>query len=135
MMNILIFCSILLFSTAHASEVDMRSALREGSYVCWYANKSYGDYIHASDYNHKGEKIDWEGYTCASYSFPIGTRLKIIHKNKSVIVTVNDKGGHKDPTKHKRPIICELTPAAFRALTSLREGKVKVKIVKVEKGE
>lgn len=39
-----------------------------------------------------GKKFNPNAYTAAHRSLPFGTRLKVTHKGKSVIVVVNDRG-------------------------------------------
>ena len=117
------------FQSAYPSEV------RQGSYVCWYGPASM-DQIHGrkyGDYTYRGERIDWQANTCASYSFKQGTKLRIWYKKRYVDVTVTDKGGHRRPEQHFKPIILELTPAAFKVLSPLKSGKLKVKIIKLDR--
>ena len=110
--------------------------IRQGSYVVWYGNVEHGDRIHGNrygDYNFRGEKIDWNGYTAASYSFKQNTKVRIFYKNRYIDIIINDKGGHKNPQRHRKPIILELTPRAFKDLTgNLKLGKVKVRVIKLK---
>ena len=39
-----------------------------------------------------GQKFDQEAMTAAHLTLPFGTRLKVTHEGKSVVVTVNDRG-------------------------------------------
>ena len=61
-----------------------------------------------------------DSLTCAHRTFPFGTRLKVrnLRTNKSVIVTVTDRG------PFKRGIMLDLSRAAAYALEMLYSGVV-----------
>jgi len=65
--------------------------------------------------------------TCASWNYPLGTRLLVRHKNRSVIVTVTDRGPAR---RLKREI--DLSWAAFKALADPKVGLISVTIEKVK---
>lgn len=71
-----------------------------------------------------GEVYDSARYTAAHKTLPFGTKLKVtnLQNDKSVVVTVNDRGPH-----HKNRII-DLSKAAARELGFLNRGTTKVKI-------
>jgi len=67
--------------------------------------------------------------TCASNDYKIGDILEItnIKNGKSVIVKVNDSGAFKRGT-------LDLTKGAFSKLASLKSGRIKVKVRKINHG-
>lgn len=67
----------------------------------------------------------YRGYrnTCASNKYRLGTRLKVtnIENNKSVIVSVNDRGNFS----HRN---VDLSLRAFETISKRSKGRIKVKI-------
>jgi rare lipoprotein A len=57
-----------------------------------------------------GQRFDENAMTCAHRSLPFGTKLRITHGSRSVIVTVNDRG----PFVHGR--VLDLSTGAARAV-------------------
>lgn len=72
------------------------------------------------------------GLTCASWDYPLGTRLKVteIHNHLSVIVTVNDRGPARRLYRQGRKI--DLSQSAFEKLDGLALGLAEVTIEKVK---
>jgi rare lipoprotein A len=66
----------------------------------------------------------------ASWDYPLGTKLKIIHAEKSVIVEVTDRGGEHSLLHFGRTI--DLSRSAFSSLANPRAGSIRVKIVRVQ---
>lgn len=66
----------------------------------------------------------------ASVDFPKNTKLKVINllNNKEVIVVVKDYG--PDKSKHPDRVV-DLSKPAFKAISALSAGVVKVKVVKI----
>jgi rare lipoprotein A len=71
-----------------------------------------------------GEPYDPDAMTCAYWRLPFGTRLRIQHGEKEVIVTVTDRG----PGKYRDSRLIDLSRAAFAALAPLEEGIIKVTV-------
>lgn len=67
--------------------------------------------------------------TCATWFYPIGTRLLVENyaNGKSVIVRVNDRGPNEQLLINKSRII-DLSPSAFKAISSLSKGEISVGI-------
>lgn len=63
-----------------------------------------------------GQRFDQSKLTCAHRSLPFGTKLRVTHGNRSVIVTVNDRG------PYVRGRILDLSTAAARAVGLTDEG-------------
>lgn len=67
-----------------------------------------------------GERFDTYSMTTAHRSLPFGTRLKVTHNGRSVIVRVNDRG----PFVAGREL--DLSYAAFTALAPSSRGHINV---------
>lgn len=75
-----------------------------------------------------GKPYRHRNYTCASWDYPLGTRLWVSYNPEPtyyrwVIVTVTDRG----PKKSLGPRI-DLSKDAFRRLENLREGIINVTV-------
>jgi peptidoglycan lytic transglycosylase len=72
-----------------------------------------------------GQRFNQEAMTAAHRSLPFGTKLRVTHGGRSVIVTINDRG----PFVHGR--VLDLSTGAARAigLTSAGVGRVVAEVV------
>jgi rare lipoprotein A len=70
-----------------------------------------------------GERFNENAMTCAHRSLPFGTKLRVTHGGRSVVVTVNDRG----PFVHGR--VLDLSTAAARALGIDGLGTVTAEVV------
>jgi rare lipoprotein A len=72
-----------------------------------------------------GAHFNQNAMTCAHRSLPFGTRLRVTHGGRSVVVTVNDRG----PFVHGR--VLDLSTGAARAvgLTGAGVGRVTAEVV------
>jgi rare lipoprotein A len=72
-----------------------------------------------------GQRFDQNALTCAHRSLPFGTKLRVTHGDRSVIVTVNDRG------PFVRGRVLDLSTAAARAvgLTSAGVGRVTAEVI------
>lgn len=72
-----------------------------------------------------GQRFDQNKLTCAHRTLPFGTKLRVTHGGRSVVVTVNDRG----PFVHGR--VLDLSTAAARAvgLTSAGVGRVTAEVI------
>lgn len=106
-MNKLILLLILVASQAQAHTAT------------WYGGKFHGR-MTAS-----GERYNQNALTCASNQYKFGTRLKVTNKanGKSVICRVNDRGGFG-----KYGVALDLSKGAFKKISPLSQGKIKVTI-------
>jgi rare lipoprotein A len=105
------------------------------------ANASIGSFTHAvgrvfsglaSFYGNEsgrktasGERFSQNAMTCAHRSLPFGTKLRVTHDGRSVVVTVNDRG------PFVRGRVLDLSTGAARAigLTSAGVGRVTAEVV------
>ena len=72
-----------------------------------------------------GQRFNENALTCAHRSLPFGTKLRVTHGGRSVIVTVNDRG------PFVRGRVLDLSTAAARAvgLTAAGVGRVTAEVV------
>jgi rare lipoprotein A len=72
-----------------------------------------------------GQRFNQNAMTCAHRSLPFGTRLRVTHGGRSVVVTVNDRG------PFVRGRVLDLSTAAARAvgLTSAGVGRVTAEVI------
>ena len=70
----------------------------------------YGDNDEPGGETASGQKFNQEAMTAAHLTLPFGTRLKVTHEGKSVVVTVNDRG------PYIKGRILDLSTGAARAI-------------------
>ena len=70
-----------------------------------------------------GQRFNEDAMTCAHRSLPFGTKLRVSHGGRSVIVTVNDRG------PYVRGRVLDLSKGAARALGFDGLGQVTAEIV------
>jgi rare lipoprotein A len=72
-----------------------------------------------------GQRFNQNALTCAHRSLPFGTKLRVTHGSRSVVVTVNDRG----PFVHGR--VLDLSTAAARevGLTGAGVGRVTAEVL------
>ena len=73
-----------------------------------------------------GKRFNQNRYTGANNYYRLGTKLKItnLKNNKSVIITVTDRGNFS----HRN---VDLSTRAFREISRLNKGRIRVKIEKI----
>jgi len=74
--------------------------------------------------------FDPDALTAATWDYPLGSRLKIVYGNKSVLVEVTDKGGARAFMQFGK--VVDLSHAAFARLEKPAVGSLRVKIIRVE---
>ena len=70
-----------------------------------------------------GQRFNENAMTCAHRSLPFGTKLRVSHGGKSIVVTVNDRG------PFVRGRVLDLSTAAARALGIEGLGQVTAEVV------
>jgi rare lipoprotein A len=72
-----------------------------------------------------GQRFNQNAMTCAHRSLPFGTKLRVTHGGRSVVVTVNDRG------PFVRGRVLDLSTAAARAvgLTGAGVGRVNAEVI------
>ncbi|MGZ5506650.1 MAG: septal ring lytic transglycosylase RlpA family protein [Limisphaerales bacterium] len=73
-----------------------------------------------------GKPYNPDALTCASWHYPLGTKLHITHDKRSVTVQVTDRGGRNRWYQLGKTI--DLTPAAFSKLAPVKTGSIQIKI-------
>ena len=70
-----------------------------------------------------GQRFDQNALTCAHRSLPFGTKLRVTHGGRSVVVTVNDRG------PFIRGRVLDLSTAAARAVGITGVGQVTAEVI------
>lgn len=71
-----------------------------------------------------GRPFNPDAMTCASWHYPLGTRLKVRSGTRQVIVTVTDRG----PNRRFKKRIIDLSRASFARLAPLSRGLTQVNV-------
>ncbi len=87
-------------------------------YASWYGPGFHGKRTAS------GERFDQHAMTAAHRTLPFGTRVRVTHKGRSVVVRINDRG----PFVHGRVI--DLSMAAAKRLGIAGVAKVTLKVLK-----
>ena len=113
-------------ATARASWRDANAAITPSSgtgrsfsgMASYYGNES-------GSKTASGQRFNQSAMTCAHRSLPFGTKLRVTHGDRSVVVTVNDRG------PFVRGRVLDLSTGAARAigLTSAGVGRVTAEVV------
>ena len=77
-----------------------------------------------------GRRFNPDALTAASWDYPLGSKLKILHGGKSVMVEVTDRGGVRRFFQLGKTI--DLSRAAFAQLAKLEAGSISVRIERVK---
>lgn len=77
-----------------------------------------------------GQVFDMNGFTTASNTHPLGTKLRVtnVKNNKSVVVIVNDRGGF---SKYGR--LLDLSKGAFSQIANVSQGIITVMVEVLDK--
>jgi rare lipoprotein A len=78
-----------------------------------------------------GKPFNPAAMTCASWDYPFGTQLRIVHNARSIKVTVTDRGPAKRLYRKGRRL--DLSRAAFKQLAPLDKGLIRVRIFRLDK--
>ena len=106
--NMLFASTLAIFSTALAASAHAQSGI---------ASVYSGERTANGEYAHAGR------LTAAHRSLPFGTKLRVTHGSRSVVVTVNDRG------PFVRGRVLDLSTAAARALGIDGLGQVTAEVV------
>ena len=102
----------------------MKTIIIEMCFFCLSSFKAsyYSDAFHGRK-TASGIIYDKNKLTCASNTHKLGTKLKVTNtqNNKSVIVTVTDRGGFNKVT-------LDLSKKAFSTIAELKQGIINIKI-------
>ena len=103
---------------ANASVISSGSGRTFSGMASFYGNES-------GSKTASGQRFNQNAMTCAHRSLPFGTKLKVTHGDRSVVVTVNDRG------PFVRGRVLDLSTAAARAvgIASAGVGRVVAEIL------
>lgn len=106
----------------------LAAAPSHGAVASWYGEEHRGRLMA------NGERFDPDRMTCASWFYPLGTKLKVqwdgwSQGDRWVIVTVTDRGPHRRLVRQGRTI--DLSRAAFDRIGRLELGLIPVRIVRL----
>lgn len=76
-----------------------------------------------------GRPFNPDALTAASWFFPLGTRVRVTVGDKTVVVTITDRGPHPRLVREGRTI--DLSRAAFARLADTRLGLIPVREEKI----
>jgi len=115
---------VLLFPPGMAQAQDLKAS--------WYSLaslKEEGTYKTSQGIMANGRRFKDEDYTAASWDYKIGQKVKVINQEngKAVIVEITDRTARR--FKGKR---IDLSREAFKVLTPLSKGIVKVSVERVD---
>lgn len=91
-----------------------------GQVASWYGEEHRGKLMA------NGKPFNPDKLTCASWFHPFGTKLRVRHGSRSVVVTVTDRGPHRRLVRQGRKI--DLSLAAFKKLRHPDIGLIRVRI-------
>jgi rare lipoprotein A len=111
----LLLAAILLVCGWHACCYDRAT---------WYGDSERGKRMA------NGHLFNPDALTAASWNYPLGTRLKVVYGNRSVLVEVTDRGGARAFMQIGK--VLDLSRAAFARLEKPAVGTIRVKITRVE---
>jgi rare lipoprotein A (peptidoglycan hydrolase) len=111
-----------------------RCSMDKFSFECeasWYSRRECCTARNPNALMANGEPLDDSAFTCASWDYDFGDRLKVTNKatGNSVTVEVCDRGPAKRLYQQGR--IIDLSKAAFRAIADLDTGVIAVTVEEV----
>lgn len=89
----------------------------------WYGEKHRGLTMA------NGQPFDPGQFTAASWFYPLGTKVRVTHGDRTVVVTITDRGPAKRLVRQGRVI--DLSHAAFAALADPELGLIDVSVTEV----
>lgn len=113
---LLLLAAFIIFTPLARSEVTTSS---------WYGDECKGKTMA------NGKPFDPTAMTCASWDYPFGTRLRIVYKARSIVVTVTDRGPAKRLCRKGRKL--DLSREAFRRLAPIDRGLIRVDVRRIKK--
>lgn len=92
-----------------------------GQLASWYGDELRGRPMA------NGKPFNPSALTCASWRYPLGTRLRVSYGTRWVVVTVTDRG----PNRRFKKRVIDLSHASFKRLADPKLGLIEVKIEKL----
>jgi rare lipoprotein A len=101
-----------------------------GWHACFYDRATwYGEQERGKPMAN-GRPFNPEAMTAATWNYPLGSKLKLMYGNKSVVVEVTDKGGARAFMQFGK--VVDLSHAAFAKLARPEVGTLRVKIKRLD---
>ena len=79
-----------------------------------------------------GEPFNPDHLTAASWFYPFGTKIRVVHQSRSVVVVITDRGPAKRLVRQGR--IIDLSRAAFQTLAHPNAGLIPVRLYRISNG-
>lgn len=97
-----------------------RNYRNQVGYASWYGGRFHGRRTSS------GEVFNMNSFTAAHRSLPLGSKVIVTNMDsgKSIIVKINDRGPFSEPGRR----IIDLSKEAFKALSYLGKGVIRVKV-------
>jgi rare lipoprotein A len=111
----LLLAAVLLVCGWHACCYDRAT---------WYGDRERGKLMA------NGHPFNPDALTAASWNYPLGSKIKVVYGNKSVLVEVTDRGGARAFLQFGK--VVDLSRAAFASLEKPAAGSIRVKIIRVK---
>jgi rare lipoprotein A (peptidoglycan hydrolase) len=115
--------------------MNVRTKLRIGlaliiaavlAHACWFDRATWYGESWRGRKMANGRPYNPDVLTCATWNYPLGTKLRITREKHSVTVEVTDRGGKNRWYQFGKTI--DLTPTAFSKLAPLKTGSIEVRI-------
>lgn len=122
MKRLIAFAAIILALSGCSSAPSTSKGPEQVGKASYYADKYHGRTTPS------GEVFNQQALTAAHQSYAFGSRVKVtnIANNRSVIVTINDRG----PFVHGR--IIDLSKKAFSQIASVKQGVIEVTVERLD---
>ena len=90
----------------------------------WYGERERGRLMA------NGRPFNPDELTAASWNYPLGSRLKVVYRSKSVVVEVTDRGGKRAFMQLGK--VVDLSHAAFEKLEKPAVGSIRIHITRLK---
>jgi rare lipoprotein A len=90
----------------------------------WYGERERGKLMA------NGRRFNPDALTAASWNYPLGSKVRVAYKKKSVVVEVTDRGGARAVFQFGK--VVDLSHGAFERLESPSVGSIRVRITRQE---
>jgi rare lipoprotein A len=90
----------------------------------WYGERERGKPMA------NGRRFNPDALTAASWNYPLGSRVRVAYRKKSVVVEVTDRGGARAFLQFGK--VVDLSHAAFERLEKPSVGSIRVRITREE---
>jgi hypothetical protein len=90
----------------------------------WYGERERGNSMA------NGRRFNPDALTAASWNYPLGSKVRVAYKKKSVVVEVTDRGGARAVLQFGK--VVDLSHAAFERLERPSVGSIRVRITREE---